>query len=266
MQLFGCQTCENCYHAGCMTPELETEEVPTFWFCPHCVDRDMHIPTDSLASDYLTPATSASSLLGQGIAFQQASDSLGPANDMEHRDSPDTAQASKTANKRPATLQTSSEKSLSEGAQSIPHIEHIEHRAAREIASNSKRSFSPPRKKSKYSAFSVEVDKALSILYAELETAAHVGKSKEDLQSKLKTLGQQLKMQEGQIMLANREVEQLRSQLELLRGEPEHLKDQNTELLKKVANLQQLVEKKDSELRDWQTKLRNMMGNVINDD
>jgi len=47
MQLFECQTCENCYHANCMKPGLDPTNVPTFWFCPHCVEKEFNIPTTS---------------------------------------------------------------------------------------------------------------------------------------------------------------------------------------------------------------------------
>ncbi|KAH6677339.1 hypothetical protein B0J14DRAFT_340448 [Halenospora varia] len=49
--LFSCSTCENCYHAECMTPSLSPDDVPRFWFCPHCVERGNHVPDLTVVGD-----------------------------------------------------------------------------------------------------------------------------------------------------------------------------------------------------------------------
>jgi len=57
MELFPCQTCSTSYHANCMVPSLTSSDVPSFWFCPHCVDNELHIPPGSPRSDYITPVS-----------------------------------------------------------------------------------------------------------------------------------------------------------------------------------------------------------------
>jgi hypothetical protein len=135
-------------------------------------------------------------------------------------------------------------------------------RPGRSKSIRSKRS-SPARKKSKYSAFSVEVDKALTVLYSELETAAQCGKAEGHLESKVLDLEQKLKLQDGQLMLSNRELDFARSHLTKEQAKSGVLKKENVELRDEVAKLREMVQQKDGELRDWRTKLRTMMGSEL---
>jgi hypothetical protein len=121
----------------------------------------------------------------------------------------------------------------------------------------SRRSHSPPRKKSKYSAFSVDVDKALTIIHKELEKASQLGRSEGSLQDKIQALEQQLKLKDGQIQLGIKELEfakRKHGESSLLEAENKQLKEQNVKLVN-------LVERKDAELKDWRSKLRTLIGN-----
>jgi hypothetical protein len=251
MELFGCQTCENCYHAECMIPSLDVNEVPSFWFCPHCVDRERHIPpsptSDSVAV-YLSPTSLVEtpdktsdgiekSAVGiqhagqmtpvdQATILERSTDKLFPNNPVEKS--------------RPNPTDTALDRRLSKFGRS-------------------KRS-SPPRKKSKYSTFSIEVDKALAVLHSELETAAKYGKSEDNLQNKIQDLEQNLKLQNGQMMLSSRELEALRKRLADERSETSRLKIENVGYRDENRKLFGMVQQKDAELKDWQAKLRSMMG------
>jgi hypothetical protein len=122
---------------------------------------------------------------------------------------------------------------------------------------------SPPRKKSKYSAFSKEVDKALSVIYGELETAAGYGKSEGNLESQVQALEQQLKMQEQQMLLTSRELEFARKELAKDREESAVLKVDNFEIREENMRLKELVDRKENELKEWRAKLRSMIGTEL---
>lgn len=133
---------------------------------------------------------------------------------------------------------------------------HSESRVPHKGNNRQRRSYSPSRKKSKYSTFSVDVDKALAVIHKELEKAAHTGKAEDGFQDKIQALEQQLKLKDGQIQLGIKELEFAKRQ----RGETSLLEAENRRLKEENAKLVNLVEKKDAELRDWRTKLRNMIG------
>jgi hypothetical protein len=134
----------------------------------------------------------------------------------------------------------------SQSAKSIPH---------KSTTGRQRRSYSPPRKKSKYSAFSADVDKALTVIHKELEKATHMGRAEGGLQDKIQALEQQLKLKDGQIQLGIKELEFAKRQ----RGESSLLEAENRKLKEENAKLVNLVERKDAELKDWRTRLRTMI-------
>ena len=248
MELFGCQTCESAYHAECMTPSLDPDIVPNFWFCPHCVDKELHIPPSLPDIDELSPISTRDQ------------------HNSHSGDTPKTNSVTETTvtGQSPAISQVTEQSYtpiMNTGQSSIPKNQVLreqqpttQHKPGprdqapqrKGKAATAKKSSSPPRKKSKYSSFSANVDKALSVIYSELETAAQNGRSEDGLQEKIKALEQQLKVQEGEIQLARNE------------RANEHLK--NERLNREIAHLKEEVEKKDAELRDWQAKLKTLMG------
>ncbi|KAH8745631.1 hypothetical protein BGZ57DRAFT_960347 [Hyaloscypha finlandica] len=257
MELFECQTCDNCYHATCMSPSLPPNEVPGFWFCPHCVDRELHIPPSSPRLHYFTPVSPQRSSLAAGTPK-----------------TPGISATSSTVSslKRPAATSNTEEPAISGQSQAIPE-QNFQSQAPPQPAgthsskplshkgnnSRQRRSYSPPRKKSKYSTFSAEVDKALTVIHRELEKAAHMGRAEGGLQDKIQALEQQLKLKDGQIQLGIKELEFAKRQ----RGESSLLEAENRRLKEENAKLVGLVERKDAELKDWRAKLRNMIGSEL---
>lgn len=125
----------------------------------------------------------------------------------------------------------------------------------------SKGAISPPRKRSRYSALSSEVDKALSVMYAELETASASCKVEQDLQSKVQTLEQKLKVQDGQLLITRRELAWMRNQNADARPGINLLKVENVWLTEEIRKYKVMMQKKDDELNDWRARLRTMLGN-----
>lgn len=246
MELFGCQTCETCYHASCMSPTLDVDDVPSFWFCPHCVDRDLHIPPDvpttfthvsqtQPSAVYPSPNLSTSD---QAATTPKPSKSIPPHSKRK----PEGQMIDIAGSKQ--TIHTIARSLIAKPTASEPKSDSTKAPPGRQ-----RRSYSPPKKRSKYSAFSSEVDKALAVIHKELETAASNGRSEGSLRERIHTLEQEVRLKDGQILLMTRELETVRNN-----GERETLKNENEEL-------KTLVEKKDAELRDWRTKLKNLLGN-----
>lgn len=257
MELFECQTCDNCYHAACMTPSLPPSEVPGFWFCPHCVDRELHIPPSSPRSHYFTHASPQRALLSPSTPGISAT--ISAASSVKQ-----SAPVTSVSSTKDPVISGQTQVIPERNTQVQPPPQQVETHSTKRAAhkgdnSRQRRSYSPPRKKSKYSAFSVDVDKALAVIHKELEKAAHMGRAEGGLQDKIHGLEQQLKLKDGQIQLGIKELEfakRQRGESSLLEAENRRLKDENSKLVG-------LVEKKDSELRDWRAKLRSMIGGEL---
>jgi hypothetical protein len=258
MELFECQTCDNCYHAECMSPTLQRNEVPGFWFCPHCVDNELHIPPNSPITHYFTPVSPA-------LPFPSPAKTPGWSTMI-------TCHNAENNLKRPAVTSNSEEQVEKAQGQvypdgnpnvkgSAPPAEDDSTRTLprKGITGRQRHSYSPPRKKSKYSAFSVEVDKALAVIHKELEKAAHTGRAEGGFQDRIQALEQQLKLKDGQIQLGIKELEFAKRQ----RGDSNLLEAENKMLKEENAKLVILVDRKDAELKDWRAKLRNMIGSEM---
>ena len=271
MELFECQTCENCYHARCMTPSLDLNEVPPFWFCPHCVVNELHIPPPSPEEHFFAPLpsslpmypssmTPASSVLATNTPVITktgitALDNLkGPPTTWPRKDDQPVGQQLTPPSHEPLNPEKSRPRPQEPSELSKPTGHKKPGR---------QRYSSPPRKKSKYSAFSKEVDKALSVIYGELETAAGYGKSEGNLESQVQAFEQQLKMQEQQMLLTSRELEFARKELAKEREESAVLKVDNFEIREENMRLKELVDRKENELKEWRAKLRSMIGTEL---
>jgi len=252
--LFACTTCETSYHSRCMTPSLDPNEVPAFWFCPHCVNNELHIPPSMNDEHFFAPLPS--SLPSYPLESTPTSESFNTQITMSrHQEPPVYGEKSKQPIRQqptppgpaPPSPVKPPAKSQETPQSSIPTTQKKQGR---------QRNSSPPRKKSKYSAFSKEVDKALSVIYNELETAAGYGRSEGNLESKVQALEQQLKMQEGQMMLSSKELEVARKELAREREQGQALKMEN-------EMLRALVDRKENELKEWRKKLRSMIGSEL---
>jgi hypothetical protein len=251
-----------------MTPSLDPNEVPTFWFCPHCVGNEFHIPpsppeehffaplpsslpiyqSSSSPSTTFDPPTNTPVILKTGIAgldnLRETASNVQKKDDLAAAAQQPTPPTQEPPNPVKLRARPHADSNLGKAHGKVGRPRHI----------------SPPRKKSKYSAFSREVDKALSVIYAELETAAGYGKSEGNLESKVQALEQQLKMQEGQMLLTSRELEFAKKELAKEREETTVMKVDNFELREDNMRLKEEVQRKESELKEWRLKLRSMIG------
>lgn len=243
-----------------MTPNLDSSQVPSFWFCPHCVDRELHIP-DSLIRTLNSAPTYPSpiSLVQSPEKASGPSDFVASIQESSLGRLPTHDEAPPIILTRP--LDTIS--SIKPATKSRPHPTDATLDSRPSKSGRARKSFSPVRKKSKYSTFSAEVDKALSVLYSELETAAQYGKSEDNLQKQVQDLEQTLRLQEGQMKLSSRELELLRKKCTDKQSENTRLMSENVGFKEEIRKLSELVEQKDNELRSWQMKLRTMMGSEV---
>ncbi|KAL2063954.1 hypothetical protein VTL71DRAFT_4448 [Oculimacula yallundae] len=254
MELFQCQTCSTSYHASCMSPTVSPSEVPDFWFCPHCVDRELHIPHPLPTNDFNpSPPELSRNARQTGIPSETSYHKHSPlSKGNAHTPEPIAAESSRNRPNSELVPPATTAVSLSDKAgQKLPKPT-----AAKGNTARPRRSYSPPRKKSKYSAFSSEVDKALTVIHKELEASAKVGKTEAELRAKIRMLEQELRLKDGQITLAGRELEIAKRN----GGDSAGLRIENEELKMQVSRLERLVESKDSELRDWRDRLKSMIG------
>ena len=229
-----------------MTPSLDPEIVPNFWFCPHCVDREHHIPPSQSIVDELSPNSTRDKYNSHSESVTEST--VGTIEGCLNI--PETIDQMSAP---PLVLEPSVPPShkRKEGKVSVikPGL-YDKSLAGKGKTSPVKKASLPPRKKSKYSAFSATVDKALSVIHSELEAAAQSGKSEDSLQEKIRALEQQLKVQEGELQLA--------------RNERSNERLRNERLRKEVSQLKEDVQQKDNELKDWQEKLKDLMGGPAN--
>ncbi|KAK0114702.1 hypothetical protein ONS95_014187 [Cadophora gregata] len=266
MELFECQTCDTSYHAACMTPSLDPGDVPDFWFCPHCVARELHLPqpppTTSFSSPPpLTPSTTPSDVShSRNSSSAHAAPPQSSVSENTRRSSNRDIPVLGTLSAVVSQPQLVPEKvaaplialpQVSTAASSAPKTA-----TAKGNVGRPRRSYSPPRKKSKYSAFSSEVDKALAVIHKELEASAHVGKAESDLRDRIQMLEQELRLKDGQIALARQELELAKRH----GGDSAGLKTENEQLKAQISRLNSLLDSKDAELRDWRARLKSMIG------
>ena len=64
----------------------------------------------------------------------------------------------------------------------------------------------PRTRKSRYSNFLPEVDSAISTIYRELETTADLRSQLADAQTEVRTLSQELRIRDNQLLLANKAI------------------------------------------------------------
>ncbi|KAH8593815.1 hypothetical protein B0O99DRAFT_191556 [Bisporella sp. PMI_857] len=256
LELFGCETCAACYHANCMTPSLAHDAVPKFWFCPHCVEKQWHIPPEM---NYLTPSSPQQQK--QSVPETIPTEGANEINMMDHapRETLDSDTQrivlglNTVSAKSSGHIDRVSSSSLTK--KSLPQ-RNDGPRPGKAMYAHTKRSSSPLRKKSKYSTLSAEVEKALSVIHSQLEAAALNSKADDSLLAKTKDLEQQLRIQEGQIKLASNDSSNQRLKNERLQTE-------NANLKAEVDRLTESLQRKEAELKDWRAKLRTMMDDGV---
>ncbi|KAG9237887.1 hypothetical protein BJ875DRAFT_492978 [Amylocarpus encephaloides] len=300
-ELYECQTCENCYHSECMTDPAET---PKFWFCPHCVVREYNVPPKPCPTSYFSPRVedkrrtgyfSPEILDGRSSASQagEVSSTLGIGQAKRTRNGENsTFEFENTIGKSPVTsvvIPTGVSGSQPHTTASNPHTHYPTPPSIPSVLPDSTplppppapttfepsgtrpRSSSPPqhpphkKRKSKYSPFTPEIEKALSVITNELERATRSSSSSLSLKQEIESLERRVRMQDGQINLYTREIEvvrgklksevERRERLEMERGDGRVrvLEDENRALRERVGELER-------EGRDWRSRLRELAG------
>lgn len=247
---------------------MDPGDVPDFWFCPHCVAKEKHIPQQPPTTYFTPPPPLSPSTTPSDVSRTRNSSSAIAQAEPPHRrvyentpkpGSRDIPIISPTALIHPKAQPSRNNPAPS--ASTVPEVEPIAHSApktgaAKGNAGRPRRSYSPPRKKSKYSAFSSEVDKALAVIHKELEASAQVGKAESDLRDKIQMLEQELRLKDGRIILTSRELELAKRK----GGDSTGLKAENEQLKAQISRMNELLESKDTELRDWRARLKSMIG------
>jgi hypothetical protein len=253
-----------------MTPTLGPNEVPPFWFCPHCVDQEWHIPPpNSPGISQLAPALSmvpATLVYPSPSLAEVAQRDITSATESETPplQSPPVPRRVMPISERRGDI-IGRHPDLTVIRRNAPSVEpQSKHHAPSHTKTKGsgrqlRRAYSPPRKRSKYSSFSSEVDKALAIIHKELEVSAQIGRVEKDSQDKILELEQQLKLKDGQIMLAQRELELAKSD----NGQSSLLKAELADMKQQVEALKIQVKNKDTEFNDWRAKLRIMLGSEM---
>jgi hypothetical protein len=119
-----------------------------------------------------------------------------------------------------------------------------------------------PRKRSKYSDLPRELEKALELITSHLGDATQSRKSKDDVESKSRALEQKMRIQEGEVLLCRQELHAVKQRLSSEAANVEKLRAENSNLRKELLEARVLAEKKESEMKNWQSMLRTMMGSA----
>jgi septal ring factor EnvC (AmiA/AmiB activator) len=131
----------------------------------------------------------------------------------------------------------------------------------------------PRARKSRYSNFAPEVDSAIGILYRELESATDLRSQLSDARTELRTLGQELRIRDNQLLLAHQqnagraaledEMKQLRSAAQARGSESgaqvERLRATVRRLEAEVEALREAVRRKNRETDAWRDQLRKLI-------
>jgi len=268
--LFGCETCSQSIHASCMTRAPGFDEVPEFWFCPHCTDNGFNIPSSAFPAASKPVATIEamnfdpfiSSNPSKSVSDFTEVSKIGRARTTHGYPTPPTPIIpiidQSTLQAAPSKFQSVSQSSVDNSAD----VKDATNPHKRGRSSNSKPGV---KKKSKYSVYSSEVDKALSVIHSELELAAEVRSSETELQDKIKSLEQQLKLQDVQMVLVKRELELSRRALDVEKFKVNRLTQSQgrVEIAQpnvEVAKLKEQLAKRDEELVAWKEKLKALVG------
>lgn len=232
-----------------MNPAVDADEVPPFWYCPRCVDRELsdvslQSPTTVLSNSLLDASQLEPFVSSVRATHNQTS---GVENDLS--DAASSAQQSISITKHSVPLPEKQDLTT----EAAPPASLTNLLQARIPAKHPRPDSSPaPRKKSKYSNFSSDVDKALMTIQKELEKAATLDKSSSSLQSRIQDLEQQLKLKDGQIQLAMREMELARGYA----GENDVLQKELEEERKRCRVWRREAEGTSEQLSDLEGRIR----------
>ncbi|KAH8661536.1 hypothetical protein BGZ60DRAFT_88125 [Tricladium varicosporioides] len=279
--LFSCSTCENCYHAECMTPSLSPDDVPRFWFCPHCVERGNHVPDlnsgEVEVGSEMVETNYVSSVQDVIAEMEDPSGKEGGANEVlsggrqtmvitppqKHPPSETRSSGGNYQDQMNVPTEQNRRKEFQPSMVDLPASENtvpkptplLDPKSVTQMQPSTSRkrfpppppsstiSKQPPKKKSKYSTLPSALEKALLLITTELEKSSSITSSTSSLQSQINILEQKIRMMEGQAALKDKEMEK---QMKGMREENEKLRGE--------------VEKKERELRELKGNLRGLVG------
>jgi len=121
----------------------------------------------------------------------------------------------------------------------------------------------PPRKRYKYSDVPADIENALDLLQNHIFSISHARKSQVDVDEKAQVLEQKLKIQEGEMYLCRQELETVKQNLSIELSNMEMVKAENAELRKQVEELRAMGQKKEDQMKNWQSLLRGVVGAEI---
>ncbi|EPE35993.1 FYVE/PHD zinc finger [Glarea lozoyensis ATCC 20868] len=249
--LLNCQTCENAYHATCTLPEEST--IPDIWFCDHCVGYGWSEPPIESPDPYPTPRTNSF----HPVAGDDRT--VADVNTTRKENNPEILSPEKEAR---AVPQPEAPHPPKPKKHSRPHSPGPQ----------------PHRKrKSKYSPYTPEIEKALSVITAELEKTSRTSTSTLTLENTIQTLEQRLRMRDQEIVLLKRERDGLRKEVEKEKEEVKRVegvlddvrRDRVAEIRKRMGveeernDLKSKVESLEKEGREWRGRLRELVGGEV---
>ncbi|KAH8800495.1 hypothetical protein F5884DRAFT_554644 [Xylogone sp. PMI_703] len=123
-----------------------------------------------------------------------------------------------------------------------------------------KRNRSPPRKRSKYSNLPSEIEKAFDLIKNHLESVSNDRRSQDTAENEVKILEQKLRMKEGEMLICNQELQAVKGKLAAEQTNIENLKTENDILRTEIQELKEVAQKKDNQMKNWQNMLRTMVG------
>jgi hypothetical protein len=116
-----------------------------------------------------------------------------------------------------------------------------------------------PRTRSKYSDLPNDIEKAMDLIKSHLGDVEQFKKSHNDAESMVQTLEQKTRIQDGEVLLCQQELQALKERLATEVSNTEKLRAENIELQKQLHDSYTLVERKETEMKNWQNMLRAMM-------
>lgn len=131
---------------------------------------------------------------------------------------------------------------------------------ARRVGKRSQKS--PSRKRSKYSDLPKDLEKALELITTNLESVSRSRISQDEGHTKARALEQQLRIQEGEVLICRQEIQAVKQKLLDEISVADILRSEIAELRQKLQESQASTESKENELRNWQDMLRTMIGNT----
>ncbi|KAK1675695.1 hypothetical protein BDP55DRAFT_768359 [Colletotrichum godetiae] len=291
-----CVTCKRSYHESCR-PQESTHSVVkgnSCFFCEVCVHRNWHKDPPFLMPEMRPLAASSSSpthaetvnALGstpstKGKARQDVPDSHQLRQDQEASGTEASRATPSTAARKTRTIKASHsaarEATIAGPSSSNTRIESITLPAAAPSRDEPRSGSStvgraPAARKSRYITLPTDVDAALRLLYAELETAHELRHKVGDVEGQVAQMQRELHLRNSELAVARRaadvsrvsatEMEQLRERVSLGEtaiAEAVELRSENRMLRAELETSREKLTESNRALEEWKRKLSALM-------